>query len=207
MNCFNVGFIFVSLYFTITYFCCKGLWYSEGAPSLCQQSCIHLLPIKAPLLLCFKALEMSTLLRHVYCFHSQGKLENEFLWAEVEHVHQGHKWGRCACVWVRGSVGWGEVAVVKDEWVGMPKCAHSLADHFHWDSWIVGIEETWWLCHLPLLATASHPDMRILSEDPNIRHINSRKLRPLQKSNTQFFLQNVDVQVNELGNFCLHKLH
>lgn len=43
---------------------------------------------KAPLLLRFKALEMSTLLRHVYCFLSQGKLENEFLWAEVECVHK-----------------------------------------------------------------------------------------------------------------------
>lgn len=58
---------------------------------MCLQSCSHLLPIKAPLLLRFKALEMSTLLRHVYCFLSQGKLENEFLWAEVERVHEGSK--------------------------------------------------------------------------------------------------------------------
>lgn len=36
---------------------------------------------------------MSTLLRHVYCFLSQGKLENEFLWAEVERVHEGRKLG------------------------------------------------------------------------------------------------------------------
>lgn len=51
--------------------------------------CVYLLTTnKAPLLLRFKALEMSTLLRHVYCFLSQGKLENEFLWAEVECVHK-----------------------------------------------------------------------------------------------------------------------
>lgn len=56
---------------------------------------------------------MSTLLRHVYCFLSQGKLENEFLWAEVERVHEGSKWGRCACMGVRGwaSVCWGTVVL------------------------------------------------------------------------------------------------
>lgn len=49
---------------------------------------------------------MSTLLRHVYCFLSQGKLENEFLWAEAERVREGvreggaHVWGSeggCLC--------------------------------------------------------------------------------------------------------------
>lgn len=49
---------------------------------------------------------MSTLLRRVYGFLSQGKLENEFLWAEVECVREGlseggvHVWGSegvCLC--------------------------------------------------------------------------------------------------------------
>lgn len=62
---------------------------------------------------------------------------------------RGGKWGRCSCVGVRGWVsvlrgGEGGGASRK----GMPNCAQSLADHLHWDCWIVGKEEAWRLCHL-----------------------------------------------------------
>lgn len=69
--------------------------------------CIHLLPIKASLLMRLKALEMSTLLRRVYCFPSQGKLENEFLWAVVECSQEGVGEGGQG---VGGSVAWSRKA-------------------------------------------------------------------------------------------------
>lgn len=76
---------------------------------------------------------MSTLLRHVYCFHSQGKLENEFLWVKAERAREGHKrgWRACVCVCVSVSVPAGHgVRVVNGERVGSPNCAVSLTGDF-----------------------------------------------------------------------------